>query len=118
MTKSVPRDTKKAVSKIDQADVASPAKEEVEDVVVDEPEVEVKPQEQLPAKSDAEIEAEKISDAQIAKYWKGIEKLRRAPRVHQQDLMLSEKVLRYFDVSSQYGVSSIVASSSALRDGI
>lgn len=113
VTKSVPQDTKKAVvapsvAKVEPADVGSPAKEEVEDVVVDEPEVEeteIEQQETIPEKSEAELQAEKVTDAQISKYWKGIEKQRRAPRVHQQDLTQSEMVLRYFDVSSQYGVS-------------
>lgn len=68
--------------------------EEVEEIV-----------EQVPEKSEAELKAEKITDTQIKSYWKGIEKQRKAPRVHQQDLDLGEKVLRYFDVSSQYGVS-------------
>lgn len=54
-------------------------------------------------KSDLELKAEKISEAQIKKYWRGVEAQRNAPRVHQQGLELGEKVLRYFDVSSQYG---------------
>lgn len=93
-----------------------PKSEEVEDIVIDEPEVEEpvevtaeeesEPEvEAVPEKSDAELRAERISDAQISKYWRGLEAQRKAPRVHQEDLTLSEKVLRYFDVSSQYGVS-------------
>lgn len=77
--------------------------EEPESDVEEEPEV----AEAEPEKSESEIKAGKISDAQIAKFWKSIEKERTAPRVHQQDLSLSEKVLRYFDVSSQFGVSSL-----------
>ncbi|KAM0520110.1 hypothetical protein ACHAPE_003385 [Trichoderma viride] len=75
-------------------DVVEPEKEEeIEEIV-----------EQVPEKSEAELKAEKITDTQIKSYWKGIEKQRKAPRVHQQDLDLGEKVLRYFDVSSQYGI--------------
>ncbi|KAH6606712.1 hypothetical protein Trco_005865 [Trichoderma cornu-damae] len=59
--------------------------------------------EQVLEKSEAELTAEKITDAQIKSYWEAIEKQRKAPRVHQEDLDLSEKVLRYFDVTSQYG---------------
>ena len=77
-----------------------PTKDEVEEIENEEPDEEVKPE-----KSESEINAEKVSDAQIGKYWKGIEKERRAPRIHQQGLSDHEKILRYFDVSSQYGVS-------------
>ena len=48
----------------------------------------------------------KISDTQIKKYWKGKETIRKAARVHQQDLSVYDKILREFDQSSQYGVSS------------
>lgn len=60
------------------------------------------------AKSEAEQRAAKISDAAIARYWGGIEAGRRAKAVHRkhvEGLGTGEKVLRYFDVSSQYGVS-------------
>ncbi len=56
-------------------------------------------------KSKAEVAAEKLTDAQINKYWCGIEAQRGAKRVHQEELSTDERVLRYFDVSSQYGVS-------------
>lgn len=52
-----------------------------------------------------EDEARRISEAAIKKYWAAKEKQRMAPRVHQQDLDLHEKILREFDVSAQYGVS-------------
>ncbi|KAL8335371.1 hypothetical protein RB598_009527 [Gaeumannomyces tritici] len=54
-------------------------------------------------KSAAELEAEQVSDAQVRRYWRSLESRRLAPRVHQGDLDVDEKVLRYFDVSSQYG---------------
>lgn len=49
--------------------------------------------------------ARRITDAAIKKYWTAKEKQRKAPRVHQDDLSLHEKVLREFDMSSHYGVS-------------
>lgn len=52
-----------------------------------------------------EDEARKISDAALKKYWTTKEKQRMAPRVHQNDLSLHEKILREFDMSGQYGVS-------------
>jgi DNA polymerase delta subunit 4 len=110
---STPQDAKKAVlSEPAVAKVEAPAEEKpkIEDVIAepepaseeeqDEPEVEA-----VPEKPEAEVKAEKVTDAQINKYWKAIENERTAPRVHQKDLSQSEKVLRYFDVSSQYGVS-------------
>ncbi|RYO98154.1 hypothetical protein DL763_002395 [Monosporascus cannonballus] len=68
-------------------------KEEVK-AVVPEPE---------PEKSEAELRAQKVADSQIEQYWRALERERKAPRVHQEDLSLAEKVLRYWDVSSQYG---------------
>jgi hypothetical protein len=91
------------------AKVELPAREEVE--VVENEEEQTKeiappaPQEPAAEKTEAQARAEKISDAQIKRYWKGVEDVRIARRVHQEELGLPEKVLRYFDVSSQYGVS-------------
>lgn len=59
--------------------------------------------EQRPA---VEVKAERVTDAQIKRYWRDVEDARVAKRVHQEDLSLAEKVLRYFDISSQYGVRS------------
>lgn len=56
-------------------------------------------------KSAEELKAEKVTDAQIRKYWKEKESERRTQRVHQEDLSVEEKILRLFDISSQYGVS-------------
>jgi len=116
VTKNVPRDIKKAViadSPLKKVEVApEPEEEEAPDVAADEgseqeaeAEVEEPP---APSKSEAEERAEKITDAQINRYWKKIEAERIAPRVHQRELDVPEKVLRYFDVSSQYGVSLLV----------
>lgn len=56
--------------------------------------------------SPEEERAGRVSEQQIRKYWKEREAERRAPRVHQEDLSVEEKVLRLFDMSSQYGVSN------------
>lgn len=45
-----------------------------------------------------------VSEAQIRRYWQGKEEERIAPRVHQTGLSVEEKVLRHFDLSTQYGV--------------
>jgi DNA polymerase delta subunit 4 len=58
-------------------------------------------------RTEEEERASKVSDTQIKKYWRECEKSRRAPRVHQEDLSVEEKILRLFDMSSQYGVSDI-----------
>lgn len=51
-----------------------------------------------------EERASKVTDAQIRRYWREREADRKAPRVHQEDVSLEEKVLRLFDMSSQFGV--------------
>ncbi|KAJ0350051.1 hypothetical protein KNSL1_004196 [Colletotrichum chrysophilum] len=109
VSKPVPKDLKKAAVLGSAVERAEQAKKEeavqVDEIQVDEPETkeEEEVKEEVPEKSEAVIRAEKISDAQITKYWKSIEAERIAPRVHQKDVTLAEKVLRYFDVSSQYG---------------
>jgi DNA polymerase delta subunit 4 len=62
--------------------------------------------------------AEKMTEAEIKKYWSGIMSARLAMPVHQEDLTVHEKILRYFDVSSQYGVSDCSISSLFLCLGI
>ncbi|KFY40429.1 hypothetical protein V494_03504, partial [Pseudogymnoascus sp. VKM F-4513 (FW-928)] len=47
--------------------------------------------------------ADKVPHSQVLKYWKAKEAERLAPRVHQEGLSTEEKILRYFDMSSQYG---------------
>lgn len=89
-------DDVKAEATLDTPDVKDEESEAEEE---EEPEVEAAPE-----RPEAEIKAEKVTKTEIQKYWKGIEEQRIAPRIHQQDLDLNEKVLRYFDVSSQYGV--------------
>lgn len=53
-----------------------------------------------------EQEAERVSEAQIKKYWREKETMRKFRRVHQEDLSLHEKVCREFDTDGRYGVSS------------
>lgn len=120
VTKSVPRAQQNkgiaapSVAKAEPIEKPSPAPPS-EVHVVDEPKAELaenhepqaERQAQEPVKSEAQVQAGKLSEADISKYWRDIESRRVAPRVHQDDLSLSEKILRYFDVSSQYGVSFV-----------
>ena len=50
-------------------------------------------------------QARKVPESQIKRYWRLKEQERLAPRVHQEDLTVYEKVLREWDMSGQYGVS-------------
>lgn len=115
MTKSVPREAKKAalspgVTRIPQPDRAASPAEDLDGTEAEEPDATEEPEAPeadrltVPDKTEAELRAE-VSDAQVKRYWKAVEAQRKAPRVHQEDLDVSDKVLRYFDVSSQYGVS-------------
>ncbi|KAI1427969.1 DNA polymerase delta, subunit 4-domain-containing protein [Xylaria sp. FL1777] len=54
-------------------------------------------------KTEVELRADKITDRQISQFWRNIESERRTKRLHQEDLSRAEKILRYWDVSSQYG---------------
>ncbi|KAI9834155.1 MAG: hypothetical protein M1826_005266 [Phylliscum demangeonii] len=55
-------------------------------------------------RSKQEERAAKVDDAQLKRYWRAKELERKAPRVHQGELSMNEKILRHFDLSSQYGV--------------
>ncbi|TDZ32557.1 DNA polymerase delta subunit 4 [Colletotrichum spinosum] len=117
VSKPVPKDLKKATAltsaverqqaKEDEQQVLEERVEEIHVDEAEEPDVKEEKQkaveEVVEEKPEPVLRAEKVSDAQIVKYWKGIEAQRMAPRVHVKDVSLAEKVLRYFDVSSQYG---------------
>lgn len=128
VTKAVPKSSKNDVSSPtkqsplskhvvsasqDAEEHAEPAKGDI--VLDDATGVESEPEEPSPVaeqedeaikKTDAELRAEKITGRQVDQYWRKLEGERIAKRVHQEDLSQAEKVLRYFDVSSQYGVST------------
>lgn len=82
--------------------IQTPTSEDVEEIEAQQPEEAAITQPEV-EKSAAELSAEKVTDAQIKRYWKGVEAARISKRVHQEGLSQAEKVLRYFDVSSQYG---------------
>ncbi|KIE02651.1 DNA polymerase delta subunit 4, partial [Metarhizium majus ARSEF 297] len=115
VTKSVPKDIKNKLvtpttTKIEVPERRKPVEENVEEVVDDkvddqeeDDQEEAELKEEVLVKTEAELKAEKLTNSQIDKYWKGIEKERKAPRVHQEGLSVNDKVLRYFDVCSQYG---------------
>lgn len=95
------------------------SKDEKPDVV----EVQVKDQEEEPTNAEAaiieqtkqvqqetestpqEVEARQITK-QTLEAWLKKQDAGNAPRVHQEDLSLHEKILRKFDMSGQYGVSA------------
>lgn len=109
VTKSVPKSSKDLITSTTPTKGSPLSKQvspPVEDVEIEEPEEISEVIEEVPEKSQAELRAEKIKQKQISDYWKKTEKERIAKRVHQNELTLEEKVLRYFDVSNQYGVST------------
>jgi DNA polymerase delta subunit 4 len=57
-----------------------------------------------PEPTPEELRAASITDAQIARYWRAREAERRTPRVHQEGVSVEERILRLFDMSSQFGV--------------
>lgn len=92
---------KKAKVGVEAEEEAAPAEEDEEE---EEEPIEVTAP-VVVARHEAEIEADGVSDAQVRRYWRAIEAQGIARRVHQEGLDLGEKVLRHFDVSSQFGVS-------------
>ncbi|KAL4923918.1 putative DNA polymerase delta subunit 4 [Aspergillus undulatus] len=53
--------------------------------------------------SELDKQAAKITKKQLQEYWIREEAQSRGPRVHHENLSLDEKILRHFDLSSQYG---------------
>lgn len=105
----------KANSKLDAATVESaivPTAVDVEELADTRAEAVVLEQAQEEAervavqKTPEEEAASKISEAQIKKYWREKENQRKVRRVHQEELSVHERVLREWDISAQYGVSS------------
>ena len=109
-TKAKPIEPETKIIEPETKDI-KPEESEIEDtkqvsteaVAVAEPEPEI----EAPSvqSSPEEEQARRITDAAIKKYWAAKEKQRVAPRVHQKDLSLNEKILREFDMSGHYGVS-------------
>ena len=63
---------------------------------------------ELKANAEKELvkQALALPESKLKAYWAAKEAERKAPRVHQKDLTMREKILREFDMSSRYGVSS------------
>ncbi|KAJ4368274.1 hypothetical protein N0V83_006630 [Neocucurbitaria cava] len=78
-----------------------------ETAIIDQTEQEIKAQ-QVDSTPE-EDQARRVTDAAIKKYWAAKEKQRMAPRVHQQDLTVHEKILREFDMSAHYGPCTGIA---------
>lgn len=89
------------------AKVKKPANKAATKHVKEEPKQQEK-KEHEPKRSEIELCALEIPQSAIDAYWNKIDSARMASTVHKkhtQDLTTGEKVLRYFDVSSHYGVS-------------
>ncbi|KAJ5506846.1 DNA polymerase delta subunit 4 [Penicillium expansum] len=54
-------------------------------------------------RSEEDKRALKLSKQDIWRYWRAQEQTRKAPRAHQEGMDVEEKILRHFDLSSQYG---------------
>jgi DNA polymerase delta subunit 4 len=100
-SKSATKAIKPEVIDLEPAEQTKPTTVEAD--IIDQVEKEVAAQET--ERNPDDEAARRITDAAIKKYWTAKEKQRTAPRVHQDDLGLNEKVLREFDMSSHYGVS-------------
>jgi DNA polymerase delta subunit 4 len=102
-TKNLLTETAKKSEKPDVADLV--VQEEEEPTTAEAAIIEQTEQVQQQAQSTPEEEeARKITAKRIQAYWK-LESQSQAPRAHQKDLSLDEKILRKFDMSGQYGVS-------------
>jgi len=111
VTKSVPKSAKDAAiskpSTLSKEIVVEPETKDEKEAVEDIPVAKVEETEiDVPERTDVELKAEKVSAKEIERYWSKIDEARIAKVTHKKHtagLTTGEKVLRYFDVSSQYG---------------
>ncbi|KAI3232898.1 hypothetical protein DTO012A7_5155 [Penicillium roqueforti] len=54
-------------------------------------------------RSEEDSRALKLNKQDIWRYWRAQEQARKTPSAHQQGMDVEEKILRHFDLSSQYG---------------
>lgn len=101
LSKSITKAIKSEVIDLETVEEAKPTTVEAD--IIDQVEKEVATQKTEIAPEDEA--ARRITDTAIKRYWAAKEKQRLAPRVHQNDLSMHEKILREFDMSAQYGVS-------------
>ncbi|KAL9102047.1 MAG: hypothetical protein Q9163_002755 [Psora crenata] len=89
---------------VSEAEIAAP-ESPVEDVRIEGKTLPIRHQqvEKEVKRDEKEVAALKVSEAQIKKYWKEKEDARIAPRVHQEGLGVHEKILRHFDLNTQFG---------------
>ncbi|KAJ4332807.1 hypothetical protein N0V87_008092 [Didymella glomerata] len=105
LSKSAPKAIKPEVIDLETVEDTKPTTVEAD--IIDQVEKEVAAQKVETAPEDEA--AKRITDATIKKYWTAKEKQRLAPRVHQNDINLHEKILREFDMSAQYGPCTGIA---------
>ncbi|KAJ4398593.1 hypothetical protein N0V91_010102 [Didymella pomorum] len=105
LSKSAPKAIKLEVIDLKTVEETKPTTVEAD--IIDQVEKEVAAQKVETAPEDEA--AKRITDAAIKKYWTAKEKQRLAPRVHQNDISLHEKILREFDMSAQYGPCTGIA---------
>ncbi|KAJ4379607.1 hypothetical protein N0V86_004788 [Didymella sp. IMI 355093] len=105
LSKSATKIIKPEVTDLEPVEVAKPTTVEAD--IIEQVEKEVAAQKAENAPEDEA--ARRITEAAIEKYWTAKEKQRLAPRIHQNDLSLHEKVLREFDMSAQYGPCTGIA---------
>lgn len=101
-----------ALTSEDETDSEPPLRKHSEDEVEKEPILPKSPGGRLairevktaaPARSEVEERAARVSEAEVKRYWRAKEEERKTKRVHQEGLSTNEKILRYFDISSQFG---------------
>ncbi|KAH7398400.1 DNA polymerase delta, subunit 4-domain-containing protein [Pyrenochaeta sp. MPI-SDFR-AT-0127] len=102
LSETKPKDVKPEVVDIEETEPST-----TEAAIIDQAEQEVEAQQV--ESTPEEDQARQTTDAAIKKYWAAKEKQRTAPRVHQQDLSLHEKILREFDMSAHYGPCTGIA---------
>ncbi|KAF2020070.1 hypothetical protein BU24DRAFT_419659 [Aaosphaeria arxii CBS 175.79] len=112
--KSLLNDTPQKATEPAVAEIATTKEVEVEPTTVEEPTtadaaIIDEAEKAIAPSSPEDDEARRITKAKIEKYWKAKEAERKAPRVHQGTLSTHEKILREFDMSSQYGPCTGIA---------
>lgn len=101
---SITQDEEKVSQQAPAIDIDDPSARIFQKAEAHDDEVDEEAQEEVEEEKKLEKKALALPESKLKAYWAAKEKERKAPRVHQKELTIREKMLREWDMSSRYGV--------------
>jgi len=85
--------------------VKAPAEPDLDELTTREISIDEAQKETVATLTPDEEEALGVPESRIQKYWREKERARKAPRLHQEDIPLYERICREWDTDGRFGVS-------------